>query len=99
MGKMILPMRIAAVQLDIAIGRTDHNLENILARMKEAAANKADLIIFPECSLQGYCYRDREEAWAVAEEISGAVCTRLAEEAKKLGVTAIIGFIERSGES
>jgi predicted amidohydrolase len=92
-------MRIAAVQLDIAIGRTDHNLENILARMKEAAANKADLVIFPECSLQGYCYRDREEAWAVAEELSGPACSQLASAAKDLGIVAIIGFIERSGES
>jgi predicted amidohydrolase len=91
-------MRIAAVQMDVSIGRTEQNLQNIVARMKEAAASKADLAIFPECSLQGYCYRDREEAWAVAEEISGPVCARLAEEAKKLGCTAVIGFLERQGE-
>ena len=92
-------MRIAVVQMDIAIGQTDHNLENILSRMKDAAGNKAELVIFPECSLQGYCFASRDEAWAVSEELSGAVCAQLAEEAKKLGCTAIIGFLERQGEN
>src|SRR4051794_1020814 len=92
-------MRVAAVQMDIAIGKTDHNLQNILTRMKEAAQNKAELVIFPECSLQGYCFTTREEAWAVGEEISGAVCAQMADEAKKLGCTAIIGFLERQGEN
>jgi 5-aminopentanamidase len=92
-------MRVAAAQIDIAIGQTDQNLEKILARMSEAAANKADLVIFPECSLQGYCFASRDEAWAVGEELSGAVCARLADEAKKLGCTAIIGFLERQGEN
>src|SRR3954467_15344820 len=82
-GRFNLRMRVAAAQIDIAIGQTDQNLEKILARMGEAAANKADLVIFPECSLQGYCYGNREEAWAVGEELSGAVCARLADEAKK----------------
>src|SRR5256885_17116109 len=91
-------MRIAVVQMDIAIGNKDQNLHNILLRMKEAAANKAELVIFPECALQGYCFASRDEAWAVSEEISGAVCTRLADEAKKLNCTVIIGFLERRGE-
>ncbi len=92
-------MRVAAAQIDITIAQTEQNLKKILSRMNEAAQSKADLVIFPECSLQGYCYQNRQEAWAVAEDISGPACARLAEEAKKLGVTAIIGFIERSGES
>lgn len=92
-------MRIAAVQLDIAIGETRQNLEKILSRMNEAAQNKAGLVIFPECSLQGYCFATREEAWAVGEELSGAACARLADETRKLGCTAIIGFLERQGES
>lgn len=92
-------MRVAAAQIDIAIGETEQNLQKILSRMNDAAQNKAGLVIFPECSLQGYCFTSRDEAWAVAEDISGAVCARLAEEAKKLGCTAIIGFLERQGEN
>ena len=92
-------MRVAAVQLDITIGKTQQNLERILSRMNEAAQNKADLVIFPECSLQGYCFRDREEALAVAEELSGPSCSQLASSARELGIVAVIGFLERNGES
>ena len=92
-------MRIAAVQMDIAIGNTGQNLKAILARMKEAAANKAELAIFPECALQGYCFAERDEAWAVAEELSGASCSQLATAAKEAGLVAVIGFLERDGEN
>ena len=92
-------MRIAAVQIDIAIGRTDQNLKAILGRMKEAAANKAELVIFPECALSGYCFTDRDEAWAVAEELSGASCSQLATAAKELGIVAVVGFLERDGQN
>ncbi len=56
---------------DVASAKTEQNLKAILARMKEAAQNKAELVIFPECSLQGYCYRDREEAWRWAKRSRG----------------------------
>jgi Predicted amidohydrolase len=85
-------MRIAAVQLDIAIGETRQNLEKILSRMNEAAQNKAGLVIFPECSLQGYCFATREEAWAVGEELSGAACARLADETRNSDVPPSSGF-------
>src|SRR3954468_8999733 len=92
-------MRVAAVQMDVAIGQTDQNLGKILTRMKEAAQQKAELIIFPECSLQGYCFPNREEAFALGEELSGPACARLAEAAKELGCTAVIGFLERDGDN
>lgn len=91
-------MRIATVQMDIAIGKPDQNLKAILARMKEAAANQAELAIFPECALSGYCYSDRDEAWAVAEELSGPSCSELATAAKGSGMVAVIGFLERDGQ-
>src|SRR4051812_21443355 len=92
-------MRVAAVQMDIAIGDRDKNLKNILLRMKEAAQKKAELVVFPECSLQGYCFPDREEAFALGEEISGPICTQLAQAAKESGCTAVIGFLERDGKN
>src|SRR4051812_45560427 len=91
-------MRIAVVQMDIAIGNKEQNLHNILLRMKDAAANKAELVIFPECALQGYCFADREEAWVVAEELSGPSCSQLASSAKELGIVAVVGLLERNGE-
>ena len=92
-------MRVAAVQMDIAIGKTDRNLATIIARLKEAAAHKAELAIFPECALQGYCFSDRDEAWAVAEELSGQSCSQLASAAKESGIVAVVGFLECAGEN
>jgi len=92
-------MRVGAVQMDIAIGKNDQNLHNILLRMKDAAANKAELVIFPECALQGYCFADRDEAWAVAEELSGPSCSHFATVAKESGIVAVIGFLEREGQN
>ena len=92
-------MRVATVQMDVAIGKTDENLRNILQRLKDAAANKAELVIFPECALSGYCFSDRDEAWAVAEELSGPSCSQLATAAKDSGLFAVVGFLEREGEN
>jgi predicted amidohydrolase len=78
---------------------TEQNLKAIIARIKEAAANKAELAIFPECALTGYCFSDREEAWAVAEELSGPSCSQFAAVAKESGIVAVIGFLEREGQN
>jgi len=92
-------MRVAAVQMDVAIGKNDQNLRNILLRMNEAAANKASLVIFPECALSGYCFNDLEEASAYAEELSGPACSQLATAAKESGIFAVVGFLERDGKN
>jgi len=92
-------MRVAAVQMDVAIGKNDQNLRNILLRMKDAAANKADLVIFPECALSGYCFTDLDEASAYAEELSGPSCSQLGAAAKESGTFAVVGFLERDGRN
>ena len=92
-------MRVAAVQMDVAIGNGERNLKNILLQLKDAARNKAELVVFPECALSGYCFSDRDEAWAVAEELSGPTCSQLAAAAKELGCFAVVGLLERQGQN
>jgi len=67
--------------------------------LKDAARNKAELVIFPECALSGYCFSDRGEAWAVAEELSGPSCSQLAAAARELGCFAVVGLLEREGQN
>ncbi len=50
-------MRVAAVQMDVAILEKERNLEKILRRTEEGAAAGAELIVFPECALTGYCFK------------------------------------------
>ena len=47
-------MRIAIAQTNPTICHFEENLEEILAQVQLAAEKKADLVIFPECSVFGY---------------------------------------------
>ena len=63
---MVDKIKIAAVQMDPLIMEIESNLDRILDQSRVAAANKADLIVFPECALSGYVYSSREEAIDIA---------------------------------
>ena len=51
-------MKISIAQLNFLIGDFEGNTEKILAAAKEAKADKADIICFPELSICGYPPRD-----------------------------------------
>ena len=63
--------KIAAVQMDVAFADKAKNLETIRARLREAADNGAQLVIFPECALPGYCFESKDEALPHTEPIPG----------------------------
>ena len=52
-------MKIASAQIKSIVGEIDQNLETHYKMIDLAAKNGADLIIFPEMSITGYC---REKA-------------------------------------
>jgi len=92
-------MRVAAVQMDVAILEKERNLEKVLRNLQEAAAAGAELIVFPECALTGYCFTSREEASPVAETVPGPATEKIATAAKVLGATAVVGLLEREGDN
>ena len=49
-------MKAAAVQMDVKILAREHNLDQILGRLEQAARAGAKLAVFPECALTGYCF-------------------------------------------
>ena len=91
-------MKVAAVQMDVKILAKEHNLQQILIRLEQAARAGAKLAVFPECALTGYCFRSREEAEPVAEEVPGPSTDRILAAARTLDCTAVVGMLERSGE-
>lgn len=91
-------MKIAAVQMDVSILNKDRNLGSILDRLEEATRSGAELVIFPECALTGYCYTSLDEARPMAEVVPGPSTTRLASAARRLGCTAIVGMLESKGK-
>jgi predicted amidohydrolase len=87
--------KIAAVQMDCRLGDTKANLERIRSKLREAAAQGARLVVFPECALSGYCFDSKDEAWPHAETLPGPSTTAIAAVCKELGVWAIYGLLEK----
>lgn len=92
-------MKVAAVQMDIKIFEKERNLARVIAAMEEASRAGAKIIVFPECALTGYCFESREEAWPLAETVPGPSAKKLSAAAKHLDCTAIVGLLEREGET
>lgn len=57
-------MLLALVQSNPIIGEINKNIENILSIVKEASLKGAEVIVFPEAALTGYCYESKDEAFA-----------------------------------
>ncbi|HZO96281.1 MAG TPA: NAD+ synthase [Gaiellaceae bacterium] len=81
-------MRLALAQIDTVVGDLDGNRGRILARLEEARAAGADLVLFPELAVTGYPPEDLllrpgfvRAARRSVEEIARAVS----------GVTALVG--------
>lgn len=91
-------VRIAAAQMDPKLGKTKENLETILRMTREAAANKANLVIFPECCLTGYVYKSKAEALPYVDNIPGVSTEKVASLCKELNVYVVYGLLEKSGD-
>ena len=92
-------MKVAAVQMDIQILEKERNLVKILTNFEAAARAGAKLVVFPECALSGYCYTSREEALPFSETVPGPATEKIAALARQLDATAVVGMLERDGET
>jgi predicted amidohydrolase len=92
-------MRVAVAQLDPKLGKKERNLETCLARLDEAAAAGAELLVLPECALPGYMFESAEEALPFAEEIPGPSTEALAEACRRRGTHVVCGLLERDGDA
>ncbi len=91
-------IRVAGVQMDSKLFDKARNLETAVLRLKDAAKQGANLVVFPECALTGYCFASLEEAMPYGEPIPGPSSEALAAECRKLGVYAVAGLLERDGD-
>lgn len=91
-------MKIAGVQMDVALQQIDANLRTMIERLREARANGATLIAFPECALCGYCFANLEEARPFAQAIPGPGTEAIRQACAELGCYAIFGMLERDGD-
>lgn len=59
-------MRLACVQTDVVFNNPSANVEHAKRKLDEAKANAADLVVFPEAFLTGYCVDTPEQAQEIA---------------------------------
>jgi predicted amidohydrolase len=87
--------RIAGVQTDVRLGEVDNNLERMLAWLQDERVKKADLVVFPECALSGYCFDSLEEAGPNAQAVPGPASDAIANACRENGKHVAFGMLEK----
>lgn len=87
-------MKIAGVQMNVSLMAKEENLRRICEKMNETASAGANLTIFPECALTGYCFASLEEAIPYAESIPGPSTDRLQQVCRELDHSVVVGMLE-----
>ncbi|MSQ32590.1 MAG: carbon-nitrogen hydrolase family protein [Dehalococcoidia bacterium] len=87
---------VAAAQIEPRILEKESNLAKIKDCARKAAAMGAELIVFPEAALSGYCFDNLDQCLPVAEPIPGPSTNELAKLCKELNVYLVVGMLEQA---
>ena len=90
-------MCIAAVQMDVTLADIAGNLLRMITKTRETRAAGAELTIFPECALTGYCFDSIDEARPYAESIPGPSVDKMVALCAELGGFVVFGLLEKEG--
>ena len=88
-------MAAAQVAADVTHAPTT---DQVVGAVRTAAAKGAQLVVLPELAPSGYCFTDRDEAWAAGEELDGPTLTALREVSRELSVTVVVGLALRESQ-
>jgi predicted amidohydrolase len=89
---------IAAVQTDCRFADPAANLTTVRRKLRDAAHHGAQLAVFPECVLSGYCFNSKAEARDSAQPLPGPATEALAADCRELNVHVVVGLLERAGD-
>jgi predicted amidohydrolase len=89
---------IAGVQMDCRLADPAANLAAVRRKLRDAAHHGAQLVVFPECVLSGYCFNSKSEAHESSEPLPGPATEALAADCRELNVHAVVGLLERDGD-
>jgi predicted amidohydrolase len=91
-------MRVAVAQMDPILAEKERNLDACVARLEEAAAAGAELLVLPECAIPGYMFESLEEGLSYAEEVPGPTTEALERACERLDVYVVCGLLQRDGD-
>src|SRR5712671_1485515 len=89
-------MRIAHCQFESWCGDFDHNLQRVEEGLARAAADRVEIVSFPECFLTGYPDTE-EEAQRGAFAADSPQIARVLDVTSRFDPTLIVGFNETRG--
>jgi len=102
---MAATLTVAMVSPILEIGNKSANLDKFIGYVKEAAAQGADIVLFPETALTGYIGyksagwdRPLSEIRKWAETIPGPSVDRLIAAAREYNIYIILGMFEADSE-
>ncbi|MBB3064647.1 MULTISPECIES: nitrilase family protein [Limibacillus] len=99
-GRREAIVKIACIQMEPIVGDKKRNIRRSVELIEEAAANGAELVVLPELCNSGYVFNDRDEAFALSEEVPGGeTCDAWCAVANKHGLHIVAGINEREGDS
>jgi predicted amidohydrolase len=85
-------VRIAACQLNLSVEDADFSLTQALDSISQAISNNAEIIVLPELSTSGYCFKDTEEVKASSQSLDGKFIEKCEQLAKENDVVVIAGM-------
>lgn len=88
-------MKLAVSQFQPIFADAKINAERIAQQIIET---KADLIVFPECAMTGYCFGSLEEASGAAIPPNGKEIQSVVAACREVKGFAIVGYAERQDE-
>jgi predicted amidohydrolase len=95
---MTTQIPVAGIQMDFKLGDNAGNVARMIAQLDDPQVASAQLVVFPECAVSGYCYDSREEAWPHAEPIPGPATEALLAAAKARNKHLVFGMLEQNGD-
>ena len=87
-----MKLQLAIAQINTHLGDVKANLEKHLELTSQAQASEADLIVFPELSLTGYCLQDLVPGMAHKAAEDDPVFAPLLEASQKIDM--LVGFVD-----
>jgi predicted amidohydrolase len=88
--------QIAGVQMPVAFADPARNTAAVIEHLHATAATGAEITIFPECVLSGYCFATREAAREAALDADSSELLRLVECCRDLKTSIVFGYLERT---
>jgi len=87
-----MKLTIALAQINTHLGDVTANLEKHMEYIHQAQASGAELIVFPELSLTGYCLQDLVPSVAQRASVDDPVFRPLLEASQKTDM--VVGFVD-----